>query len=398
MKLVNWRSWFRKKEKDDERGSVSIVSALGMVVFMLAAGLAIDVSHMYLTGTELQNAADAAAIAGASKMDGFAGGITNAVDAALLMQNRYEFSKEVATFSRSDVRFGINSSDLFNGNGYDETAARTLADRIRFIRVTIPNKAISVPFAQMALGSNTVALSRAAVAGFAAGCQTLCDSIIPVSVVQNPATGAPLNPNAGCPNTTQFWPGCTYTCRLGDGGQNSGFITPGNYLILDLEGSGGSGTREVLAGGTKGCFKPGDDVPTKTGITAGPVRDGWNARFDDYSGGLDWTIYPPDTNIKENITYAQYRGNVPGWQKSPSHPGKDGRRIVIIPIVNANEYDNGRGTVRINKFGAFFLQNKVPGGNGGDITVEFITMKVNVTECYGSTGSDNQFSVPTLYK
>jgi len=53
---------------------------------------------------------------------------------------------------------------------------------------------------------------------------------------------------------------------------------------------------------------------------------------------------------------------------------------------------------RLSKFGVFFLRNSIPNGNGGDITAEFITFKVNVTECYGSTGAENQLSVPTLYK
>ncbi len=403
------RRTLHPKTHNKERGTVSGIAALGMAAILLSAGLAVDVSHLYLSGGELQNAADAAAIAGASRMNGFAGGITEAVDKALLMQNRFEFAKEVATFARSDVRFGVNSNDLFNGNGYDEATARGMADRIRFIKVAIPNKAITVPFAQLALGSNTVNLSRVAVAGFSAGCETLCDSVVPLSAVQDP-NGDPLNIVGSCPNTTQFWPGCTYTVRLGPGGNGngngnghgngngSGSISPGNYLILALTGKGGSAVRELMAGTASGCFKPGDEVETKPGVTAGPVRQGWNTRFDDYNGGLDPTDYPPDLNIKEGITYAQYRSGQSAYQQSPNHPGKDGRRVVIIPIVNADEYDNGRDTVRISKFAAFFLQSSIPNGNGGDITAEFITFKVNVTECYGSTGTDNQLSTPTLYK
>jgi hypothetical protein len=398
MKKVWLRQLVRKFSRK-QRGIAAVSAAFGMTSFVLAAGLAIDVSHMYLAGSELQNAADASAIAGASKINGFASGITAAADAALATQNRFEFSNEVATFARSNVRFGINSSDLTSGAGYDEAIARGIADRIRFIKVTIPNKSIAVPFAQMALGSSAVQLSRTAVAGFSAGCETLCDSIIPVSAIQDPRSGAPLHPNPGCPNDTQFWPGCSYTVRLGSGGNGnngSGFITPGNYLILALDGKGGSETREVLAGGSIGCFKPGDVVLTKTGVTTGPVLQGWNTRFDDYGSGLSETEYPPDTNVKENITYAQYRSGMGAFQQAPSHPGKDGRRVVLLPIVNADEYDSGRGTVRIEKFAAFFLQKKITGN--GDVQAEFISYKVTPVECYGSTGTENQFSTPVLYK
>jgi hypothetical protein len=62
------------------------------------------------------------------------------------------------------------------------------------------------------------------------------------------------------------------------------------------------------------------------------VRKGINSRFDDYSGSqLNPVDHPPDTNVKNNITYAQYRDNT-SFQ-SPTHTGVAGRRLVIIPII-----------------------------------------------------------------
>ena len=45
---------------------------------------------------------------------------------------------------------------------------------------------------------------------------------------------------------------------------------------------------------------------------------------------------------------------------------------MLIPIVKLAEYDQGRGTVRFNRFGAFFLKTKASGGNGGDMQAEYI--------------------------
>ena len=45
------------------------MSALGMLSFLLAVGLGVDISHLYLAKNELQNAADAAALAGASGLN-----------------------------------------------------------------------------------------------------------------------------------------------------------------------------------------------------------------------------------------------------------------------------------------------------------------------------------------
>jgi hypothetical protein len=52
--------------------------------------------------------------------------------------------------------------------------------------------------------------------------------------------------------------------------------------------------------------------------------------------------------------------------------------VVIIPICKKSEFDNGRDEVRIDRFGAFFLRNKVSGGNGGDLQAEYIGTSVVV--------------------
>ncbi len=52
-----------------ERGSILATSAIGMLSVLLAVGLGVDISRFYLTKTELQNAADAAALAGVSALE-----------------------------------------------------------------------------------------------------------------------------------------------------------------------------------------------------------------------------------------------------------------------------------------------------------------------------------------
>ena len=50
------------RKRLSENGSILAIAAIGMLSFLLIAGLAIDISHMYVNGSELQNAADAAAL------------------------------------------------------------------------------------------------------------------------------------------------------------------------------------------------------------------------------------------------------------------------------------------------------------------------------------------------
>src|SRR5262245_49477164 len=96
----------RKNGKlSSERGSILAMSAISMLAILLAVGLCVDISHMYLVGTELQNAADAAALAGASALDSTAGGIHKAVDRAVETMNKFEFNRTDVTIGDGDVSF-----------------------------------------------------------------------------------------------------------------------------------------------------------------------------------------------------------------------------------------------------------------------------------------------------
>lgn len=409
-------NWIQRKQQAlrfnrRERGTAAATAALGLATFLLAAGMAIDVSHLYLSGGELQNAADASAIAAASVLNGDESGLTSAISVAKATKNKYEFAKEIADFETADVRFGKNVGDLTNGNGYSYLEARALADKIRFVKVLIPNKSVSVPFASLALGSDFVNLSRSSVAGFSAGLQVLCDSIVPLSVLQDPVTKAPIDVVGDCPNNYEFTKGCQYIIRRGsNGNNNTGSVSPGNFLILALGASrGGNDARAGVAGSAAGCFKPGDCVGTQTGIEAGPIKQGLDTRFGQYASGLDANIFPPDVNVKEGITYAEYLQqwdykqlglwtSSSKWEAPNTGTGRVGRRIIVVPVINVNQYDNGSGTVCISHFAAFFLQKRQSGS--GDLYAEYITTKVQVTDGYFAGGStnDNQFSMPVLYK
>src|SRR6266567_6543754 len=80
------------KKGRGERGSILAISALGMLAVLLAVGLGVDISRFYLAKTELQNAADAAALAGASALNSHATGISDALSRATQAMNNYDFN------------------------------------------------------------------------------------------------------------------------------------------------------------------------------------------------------------------------------------------------------------------------------------------------------------------
>ena len=396
-----------------ESGTIIVLNAIASAALILVAGLCIDISHLYLVSAELQNAADAAALSAASALNSTANGVTTAVDRAIAVTNRYDFGNQTATIGRDDVRFAVNLCEFDSGGtGRSESSAAASPRNIRFVQVTIPQTPVTIFFAIQAFGSQTFNLTRGAVAGQSSGLNIVCN-VAPLSVVEDPVTGAPLNVNPECPDQTRFTPGCTYTARLDSGGGNgnghgngscssSGSISPGNYLILAIGGDrGGSDTRRRLAIGTDSCFDPTQTVYTEPGVEAGPVRQGLNVRFDEYTGNLSPDEFPPDANIKTDITYSQYRSGLSMYTVAPSHTGVSGRRVLIIPIVKSDQFDNGRNAIEIDRFGAFFLQDKVPNGNGGDIRLEYIADPVVIGDggYLPNSGSSNaKITVAVLYR
>jgi|RhiMethySRZTD1v2_1073278.scaffolds.fasta_scaffold08997_4 Flp pilus assembly protein TadG len=364
-----------------EQGSILATSAIGMLAILLAVGLGVDISRFYLTKAELQNAADAAALAAVSALDTSPNGIHKAVDLAVANMNKYDFRTTNVSFPRANVVFAKNLND----DPYmSETSAAvaTTADDIRFVKVTTDPSAVPVSFAISVLGNSQNQVTTAT-AGFSVPLNRFCN-FLPVSVIDY---GTPMVP------------GQTYTFRAGP----TGSVSPGNYQILAVAGSGGQDVRVGLAAGVDKCASPGEEyaVDTKTGVTAGAVRQGLNTRFDEYqTSQVNPGDMPPDANIKEGIDHDTYIQPGTGDVQTPSHPGIAGRRIVVIPIIKAAEYDPGRNVVKFNRFGLFFLKTKVGSGNGGEMEAEYIDVPLLGQGGYDPNGAPTNglMAVPVLYK
>jgi Flp pilus assembly protein TadG len=384
----------QRKNRKGERGSILAMSALGMLSVVLAVGLGVDISHFYLVKAELQNAADASALAAASAINSKPSGIIEGTNRAVKAMNSYEFNNTNIVFSAANVTWSKNLESGYMSVA-DASSPAQAAD-IRFVKITTPDSPVGVSFAATVLGGSKN-LSASATAGLSVPLNVSCN-FIPLSVLIDD-------------DTSLLVPGTVYTIRANTGGSPS----PGNYQILAVAGRGGVDVGFGIGAGVDACAKAGEvySVDTKPGLTSGKVRTGINSRFDDYGGSqLDPLMEPPDTNVKENITwddYSKYLGcGRPGaigcnsqYVKTPTHDGVDMRRVVLIPLVKVSEYDQGRDTVRFFRFGAFFLRTKAGSGNGGDIQAEYIEDRIAVGEGgYDPTAAagDPLLAAPVLYK
>src|SRR5688572_33184987 len=111
----------QRKNRKGERGSILAMSAFGMLAVLLAVGLGVDISHFYLVKTELQNAADASALAAASAINSNPSGVIEGTTRAVTAMNNAEFNNNKVVFLRSHVKWAVN----LNGPYMSEADAST---------------------------------------------------------------------------------------------------------------------------------------------------------------------------------------------------------------------------------------------------------------------------------
>jgi Flp pilus assembly protein TadG len=301
------------RERKDERGIAIIFIALFMLACLWFVSLAIDVGKVMAARTQLQAAADAAALAGASAIDPVTGEIVADVARAraaevALGNNAYEGEETpVVIDPNADVEFPT-------ANQVKVTVRRTEAT----------GNPVLLHFAQtLGLPSLNVTADATAEAN---ELNSICEGLAPF---------APTEPPGG----VGFFTDCdsSYTLKVGAGNSSQG-----NFQLLDypdcneddFTGSGGAAVRYYTENGYQCCFGLGTEFNlTEPGNKVGPLQQGLQARWDS------------DTD-KTSHCYQDYVGN--------------GNRIFITPIIQSFDV-NGKKMVRIVDWAAFFLTYRPQG-------------------------------------
>jgi Flp pilus assembly protein TadG len=303
----------------NERGAVMIWFALFILLMLGFIALGTDVAKLMVTRTMLQNAADAAALAGASAINSTTGvidpdrAVARAQSTASL-NKAYELNPEPVTVAVDDVEFPAQ-------NQVKVTVHRT------------GDQSMVAHFFQV-LGMPRMGISATATAKAETTTTAAC-GVIPLGVSPPDADGL-------------FHTGQVYVLKEGGG---SG--TNGNYGAIDFptcdqgECPGGPTTGAskwscLLANGYCCDIALGQVVSTEPGVKQGPFKKAIQDRFS------------ADTDRRPNITYDQYTGN--------------GQRVVYVPITSSLA-GAGRTTATVTGFGAFFLQ-QVP--TSGELSGEFV--------------------------
>lgn len=289
MRSVGITSSFGKKRQGNlnikkERGVVAILVTLAMVVLIGFVGLALDLGKLFVAKTELQNSADACALAAARELTGAntnqlmlaeAAGITTGELHDVLFQGEQIVISSV-TFSTS-LTGGYQSA--FSGPGAtDMRFARCEASRLGIANWLIHVLNI---LPSISIGDQTVAAS--AVASLSPSQITSC--AIPVGIC---SSDAPPGTAVGTWLTSVLGPG-----KGGKNGDQADLT--GNFMWIDYTPPGG-GANE-LAGQLTGsgvCNLPalGTEVG-EAGVKSSLAND-WNSRFGIYQANVNTGDSTPD--------------------------------------------------------------------------------------------------------
>lgn len=259
-----------------QRGAVAVVVGIAIFVLVGMIGLALDLGQMFVNKTELQNAADACALAAARELDGTADALTRADAAGMLVggKNALGFQENAVVIPADGIRY----SEHLSPNGDYQTSANANPATSRFVMCEVERNDIGMWFMGVrGFGDQTVAAYAVATL---APSQSTC--AIPIGLCQMPGGTAP---------SFGLVVGQWYSGKFSAGTPS----TTGSYNWIDFE-PGGGGANEIknLFSGPGQCELPpvGTQVGQQGQIAA--AADAWNTRFGLHKGSYNVTNSPPD--------------------------------------------------------------------------------------------------------
>ncbi|WP_395000303.1 pilus assembly protein TadG-related protein [Sphingomonas sp.] len=271
----------------DRRGAVAPTVALSLIGLLASGGIAFDYARLATLDSELQQAADQAALAGASQLDGQSGAVTRAVAAAqgllvnqtLLGNDSGGITIQTGTttgsvfriyFYTSKANAEADSSPILASAAVDSTA--------KFIKVAVVGRQAKYALTPIVGAISSGTIGAEAVAGLGSAiCKT------PPVMICNPD-------EAGDPTFTV----ANYIgkgIKLVSVGNGNGTWAPGNFGYLNSSGgsNGAPGLREALGWNTPpGKCIAATGVSTKPGASVS-VTDALNTRFDIYDSNVSCT-------------------------------------------------------------------------------------------------------------
>jgi Flp pilus assembly protein TadG len=293
-----------------ESGSVAPIVAISLFALIGAAGIGFDYSRLVGMHTELQNAADHAALAAAAQLDGK----TNARSRATL--SAQSLVTNLALFANDGANRGVT---VATGNVifYQDKAKTTLSTsdaNAYFVQVTVDTKQARYALTPVVAAFTSASIDAKAFAGVASG---ICK--VPPVMICNPAETA---------TNTDYLADFSVATGTGLKLVTGNASAPGNFGWLDTNfGNGANALAESLGYNVPpGDCSPITGVTTKPGMTAS-VLSAFNTRFDIFANGnptcpsQDGGTCSPSANTRKDLVCNSNNGTSclnDSWTESPN--------------------------------------------------------------------------------
>lgn len=331
------------KSSRPQGGQVAIIVAIVIGLLILVVGLVVDLGYLYTRKTELQNAADASALAGAKALNGTAAGIVSAKDKAieLAAANGVDFGGNPVAISADETAFGPTPDGPWSSFAEASASDAAAADK-RFIKVDTSGIGLGtvqtwfMRVFQWGFGGieSTTTFGRA-VAG------PYMSEMMPIAVCA-------LDGSTASPCKTQncgYQSGKSYQLSevnpLGAG--NFYWINPvatDNSPGACAQITGSDFIRPFMCQGVVSAqVAASPRLLTRPGKASGALLGALDSRFDDYppQAQCDPATAPPDTNIRQ---FRYNDASVAAWM-SPA-PTKQASTVLSktgMPPVIATDYN-----------------------------------------------------------
>lgn len=320
----------------DSNGVVAPIVALSLFALIAVGGLAFDYAHMAALHTELQNAADQAALAAATQLDGQGNAQARATAAAQsLVRNLSLFASDNSSNTTDPRKVEVATLTFYQS--YDRVndvygALSTTDANSKFVKVTITPRQANFSLTPIVGAFSSGLLPAEALASLGTAiCKT------PPVMICNPSeTGSNKDFDANALKG--------HGLKLVSVGGGNGSWAPGNFGYLNNNGgsNGVPGLQEGLGWSSPpGDCTPSDAVNTKPGGNV-PATDALNTRFDIYgsnSSCQNGGLCPASINsVKDVVRPANASGNNAcklqnsGWQLSSNYYGKNLMLMSVSPL------------------------------------------------------------------
>ncbi len=387
---------YQPKLPKRQRGAVAVVVGLTIFVLVGMIGLALDSGQLFVNKTELQNAADACALAAARELDGNADALSRADNVGVVVgkQNLVGFQDAEVELTSANLRY----SEHLSPNDAYQTSANADPAKAKFVMCTVKRSGIGMWFMGVrGFGDQTVGAYAVATLLPA---QTSC--ALPIGFCENKSPAASC-PEGGVPDKHGL---CVGDWRNGRFEASDGSFGAFNWIDFVDKDGGTSDLGELLITGL--CEIPDvSEVKYAEPGVAQAAAKAWNSRFGLYPPGggtgnpsptgtppatADWTGYsyttttegkvawPAQRNafadfLAHRVTNDPYQGDkesglkLTGSYTSIEAPAAD-RRVVPVPIINCTLWGPGKQVV-IEDWACVLMLHPIGNPSSEDVYMEY---------------------------